>query len=275
MQKKDRLAPLFLSLILTALCLAPPVVSQGAQQLEMPQMPAMPSMPDMPNTDEPMAGRKAFEAMKNRQAASSSAQSTAKKPVKGTESTAGVAGVDAPSPSSPPAPSSTSPISSFGSSLQVYADIDELLQRLSAQKETGVQSSRPAGEVLPDARAAPASILRFVINGSDIRAAIRNVHFSKVEADGSFLLTAERRYWAGGAQKIESFYMLFTASSSGGAGRYYDVTCSVVQDGENDASYLSRIASEGGLTATKTGNLVTLKVNGEGINADLLLDIGQ
>lgn len=245
----------------------------------MPEMPSMPAMPEMPSTDEPMAGRKALEQINKRQ--ESTASSGAKHPL----NKAGKVNENTPLSSAAdtvPAPSASSPISSFGALLSDYADIDALLQRLQAQREGATVGTR-ASETAPlqnapaDARGmaqSAASILRFVINGSDVRASCRNVHFSQTEEDGSFLLTAERRYWSGNAPKIESFYLLFTAQG-GSAAHYYDVTLSVVSEEENSVSYLSRLSGIEGLTAAKTGNLVTLRAKDEGITADLLLDIGQ
>ena len=53
------------------------------------------------------------------------------------------------------------------------------------------------------------SILRFKINGYDIKDSLTTVYFSKPEADGSFLLTADRRYISGNKMLNETFYFLF------------------------------------------------------------------
>lgn len=261
---------------IAALMLLPLCAAQSA--LEMPAMPAMPSMPSMPNTDEKMAGRQALE---NSNRSTSTGAPNAK--------TGDTAKASAPASPVVPAPSSSSPISSFGKPLSDYSDIDELLQRLSGNKEEALQSGgkstagAAAGTVirtasLPNAQRiegrGEATILRFVINGGDMRNACRNVHFSSIEDDGSFLLTAERRYWAGGAPKVEPFYMLFTSCAPNS--RSYNVTLSVVQEAEEaEDSLLSRLSHAGKIEASKTGNLVTMRVDEEGLVCDLLLDIGK
>lgn len=245
-------------------------VSSYAQEaaLNMPSMPQLPAMPNMPNTDEPMAGRKAFEERSGLRRRGVPASPDVKS-VKGGEVKR--SNNESISPSSSLTPSSSSPLSAFSKLLSDYTDIDELLQQLSSRRS---EEAPRAAVAVPEAHENIASILRFVVNGSDVRSSCRNIHFSKQEADGSFLLTAERRYWAGNAQKALSFYLLFKTAGGGGS-HYYDVTCTVAQDDDNTTSFLSRLSSVQGLTASKTGNLVTMRVEEEDLSVDLLLDIGQ
>lgn len=260
------------------LCFSLPFAAEGA--LEMPAMPSMPDMPSMPNTDEKMAGRKALEAKSNLYSSGALNKNGKEDQAAKPSLNEGASALENPSAKTVvpavPVPSSTSPISSFGTPLSDYSDIDALLRRLSSQKDAPIGVTGAAPAVMPSSAWAEqketASILRFVINGNDVRAACRNVHFSTVEDDGSFLLTAERRYWANGVSKIEPFYMLFT--SQGLNSRSYNVTCSVVKESEEE-SFLSRLCAIASLTAAKTGNLVSMKTGEDGIYCDLLLDIGK
>lgn len=117
------------------------------------------------------------------------------------------------------------------------------------------------------------SILRFKINGYNISDSLTKVFFSETEADGSFLLTADRRYFVNQQARTETFYMLFKTVSSNGSSLTYKVQPSVVQDFKNENSYIYRLANVKNLAAEKTGNLVVLHFSGDSLNADLLLDI--
>ena len=99
------------------------------------------------------------------------------------------------------------------------------------------------------------------------------VFFSETEADGSFLLTADRRYFINQQARTETFYMLFKTVSSNGSSLTYKVQPSIVQDFKNENSYVYRLSNMKNLTAEKTGNLVVMHFTGDTISADLLLDI--
>ena len=117
------------------------------------------------------------------------------------------------------------------------------------------------------------SILRFKINGYNIADSLTKVFFSDTEADGSFLLTADRRYFVNQQTRTETFYMLFKTVSSNGTSLTYKVQPSIVQDFKNENSYIYRLANVKNLTAEKTGNLVVMHLSGDQVSADLLLDI--
>lgn len=117
------------------------------------------------------------------------------------------------------------------------------------------------------------SILRFKINGYNIADSLTKVFFSDTEADGSFLLTGDRKYFVGQQVRTETFYMLFKTVSSNGSSLTYRVQPSIVQDYKNENSYVYRLAAVKNLTAEKTGNLVVIHFTGDSVNADLLLDI--
>lgn len=116
-------------------------------------------------------------------------------------------------------------------------------------------------------------ILRFKINGYNINDSVTKVFFSDTEADGTFMLTADRTYYVNRQTRTETFYILFKAIRSNGSAVTYDVRPSVVQDSENKNSFVYRFAEMKDLRAEKTGNLVALHSSNGDLNVDLLLDI--
>lgn len=119
------------------------------------------------------------------------------------------------------------------------------------------------------------SVLRFKINGYDIKDSLTTVYFSNREHDGSFLLTADRRYVADKKVRTETFYLLFKTQETSGSMITYEVSPSIVQDNKNENSFIYKLASQKNLTATKTGNLVILKTNSKDCTTDLLLDLNE
>ena len=116
-------------------------------------------------------------------------------------------------------------------------------------------------------------ILRFKINGYNINDSVTKVFFSDTEADGTFMLTADRTYYINRQTRTETFYILFKAIRSNGSAITYDVRPSLVQDSENKNSFVYRFAGMKDLRAEKTGNLVALHSSNGDLNVDLLLDI--
>ena len=119
------------------------------------------------------------------------------------------------------------------------------------------------------------AMLRFVINGYDILSTCKTVYLSEPESDGTFLLTADRKYLVDGKQNAETFYFLFKSDGRGGGQGGYSVIPEVSQSPENPASLVFRLSRQENLTAAKTGNLVSLRASIDGLTADLLLDIGK
>lgn len=119
------------------------------------------------------------------------------------------------------------------------------------------------------------SILRFKINGYNIKDSITEAFFSEPEADGSFLLTADRKYFLNNKACNETFYMLFKAVKSNGSTTTFSVTPSIAQASENKGSYVYKLCQCKNIIAEKTGNLVVIHYNGEDVNSDLLLDIDK
>lgn len=119
------------------------------------------------------------------------------------------------------------------------------------------------------------SILRFVINGCNLKDTIRTVYFSKKENDGSFLLTGDRKYIDDEKTRSETFYFLFRADGNCGTLAGYYVEPELIQDNKNEKSILYELSKKPKLKAQKTGNLVSVKYQGENWNLDFLLDIGE
>ncbi len=116
-------------------------------------------------------------------------------------------------------------------------------------------------------------ILRFKINGYNINDSVTKAFFSDSESDGTFMLTGDRTYYVNNQARSETFYILFKAISSNGSAVIYDVRPSLVQDYENQNSFIYRFAAMKELRAEKTGNLVALHSSKGSMNVDLLLDI--
>ncbi|MDY5918392.1 MAG: hypothetical protein SPJ55_08295 [Treponema sp.] len=119
------------------------------------------------------------------------------------------------------------------------------------------------------------SVLRFKINGYDISKSLTKTFFSDTEADGSFLFTADRKYFADNKTYKETFYMLFSAENSKGSTVFYNVEPYIVQENKNENSYVYKFLNKKNITAEKTGNLVVLHFTDDKLTADILLDIDK
>ena len=117
------------------------------------------------------------------------------------------------------------------------------------------------------------SILRFKLNGYSMTESFTKVFFSEPETSGTFLLSADRRYFSGQKAKEETLYILFRAVSSTGTSIIYDVEPNVIQTEKNETSYIYKLSQIKNLRAEKTGNLVSLHSEENGLKVDMLLDI--
>ena len=117
------------------------------------------------------------------------------------------------------------------------------------------------------------AVLRYKINGYNIADSLTQVFFSDTEADGSFLLTADRKYFVNQSPINETFYFLFKTQSSNGAVTSYEVIPTIAQDKKNPNSFVYRMCQLSDITAQKTGNLVVLHYDTGGFIADMLLNI--
>lgn len=116
-------------------------------------------------------------------------------------------------------------------------------------------------------------ILRFSVNNDDYLKTIKSVFFSKEEKDGTFLLTGDCKYSKEGKAINETFYMLFqSAGVESGISRYkVSITDSKNSDTETFLSQLSKFSENQELFATRTGNLMTIRINESDFRFDLLL----
>lgn len=162
--------------------------------------------------------------------------------------------------------------------------LNSVMEELSALKEKTEKNSEALKKVSLPVTASGAEnensefnpkILRFFVNGQNIKDTIRTVYFSRKENDGSFLLTGDRKYTSGGKSRDETFYFLFKADGNCGASAGYFVEPQVIQDSKNEKSFLYQLSQKTKLKAEKTGNLVSLKYVENGWNMDFLLDIGD
>lgn len=156
---------------------------------------------------------------------------------------------------------------------KILANLESLKegqQNLSPEKQQELNAYQKDSKLF---KTRDAKILRFKINGYNIADSVSSVFFSEAEADGTFLFTGDRTYYADGRKRNETFYVLFKAVRSNGSAVTFDVQPSVVQDYENQNSFVYRFSKVQGLRAEKTGNLVVLHSSSADLNVDLLLDI--
>jgi len=150
--------------------------------------------------------------------------------------------------------------------------INIVLQNLLARLET-LERAMPAATTQTAAKQG-AQILRFKINGTDVLPSCRDIYFSSVAPSGVFLFTGDRKFTFNQQIHDETFYFLFRPKAFNPGSAEYDVAISV---SENNAmqSYMQLLASYSPLSASRTGNLVTIRCLQNDVNLDLLIDMGQ
>ena len=176
---------------------------------------------------------------------------------------------------------STSSLSSYSTSATTNVLLQQVLNSLNDLKSKQNNASAAEKQVLENTQTdsetfkqREPTILRFKINGYNIADSLTKVFFSEPEADGSFLLTADRKYYSNQKLMTETFYMLFKSVSSTGSSVFYKVQPAIVQDNKNENSFVYKLMNKHNLTAEKTGNLVVMHVNDD-LTADMLLDIDK
>lgn len=166
---------------------------------------------------------------------------------------------------------------------QIIDRLDKLTKQLEAQGNPAGSTTEAAATnadstvTAKSASAGAPGLIRFRIAGYDILSSFTDLYISTPEKNGSFLLTADRTYTADYRQRTETIYMLFTADSTAaetGAGflNSYTVTISLLQDYQNPNSFMYRLSQATPLQAEKTGNLVSLRLDGA-LKADILLQL--
>lgn len=162
---------------------------------------------------------------------------------------------------------------------QILSELTELKNRVNnsgEKSENASLSDKSAGEnTFSNITKKEPKILRFSVNGYDILSTCRKIYFSELETDGTFLLTGDRKYISENKTRSETFYFYFHAQGTDKGITKYLVTPAVSQDYENQYSYLYQLAQKTSLTADRTGNLVTLRVNDGSWKMDLLISLDK
>lgn len=272
-----------------------------AQSIEMPQMPQMPDMPSvtLDGTFYKPSVPGGFSKIKNEEKTNTDSKKNADSVLSSSSKTEDVLGnllsnnsflsasdisslydsglfTDVSSLNSTNALSNYATTSSTNILLQqVLNSLNELKQE---QKNATPEEQNALKNVQSDSntfKKRQPEILRFKINGYNVTDSLKTVFFSDTEPDGTFLLTADRKYFAGQRPMSETFYILFKTVSSNGSSVSYKVLPSIVQDIKNENSFIYKLAETKNLTAEKTGNLVVMHFSDNGLSVDLLLDIDR
>ena len=173
-------------------------------------------------------------------------------------------------------------------SSETVATLQQILQQLeqlaeaqaASQKESGSTSSTSNTVAATTGTSgttnlSPSRILRFRANSTDLLPSCKTVYFSQPDPAGIFLLTGDRVVKAGGKDRNETFYFLFTPTLDTEGKFIYTVEAQLTQDWAAERSELYPLTTALPLTATRTGNLITLRHNSQGWNLDLLLDLRE
>ena len=173
-------------------------------------------------------------------------------------------------------------------SSETVATLQQILQKLEllAEAQAASQKETESTSFTPNKSAAnigtsgttnlsPSRILRFRANATDLLPSCKTVYFSQPDPAGIFLLTGDRVVKAGGKDRNETFYFLFTPTLDAEGKFLYKVEAELTQDWAADRSELYPLTTSLPLTATRTGNLITLRHNSEDWNLDLLLDLRE
>ena len=116
-------------------------------------------------------------------------------------------------------------------------------------------------------------ILRFTVNGYDVKATCREIFISDTDTNKSFVISGDRRYQSDGRTRTETFYILFLTEGSKDGIMKYGVTTEVSQDTENPYSFLYQLSKRGKVTANRTGNFVSLRINDDAWKFDMLISL--
>ena len=149
---------------------------------------------------------------------------------------------------------------------------DKTVQETAPQK--GDSGSEPSKLQGPE-NLSPSRILRFRANATDLLATCTTVYFSQPDPAGAFLLTGDRLVKAGGKERNETFYFLFTPTLNQEGSFIYQVEAQLMQDWPTERSELYPLTANLSLTATRTGNLVALRHTSADWTLDLLLDLRE
>ena len=158
---------------------------------------------------------------------------------------------------------------------QILKELEELKNEQKKASSSEKQKQQNRQQDNQTFRQREPSILRFKINGQNIADSLTTVFFSEPDPDGSFLLTADRKYFVNQKALHETFYLLFRTKKSNGAVTTFEVIPSLVQDTRNSNSFIYKFCQQKDITAQKTGNLIVLNFSSDGLQTDMLLDIDK
>ncbi len=171
---------------------------------------------------------------------------------------------------------------SGGESEATAATLQQILRQLeilAAQRDAAQPDSSPAADTTQEPvqteNLSPSRILRFRANATDLLPTCTTVYFSQPDPAGAFLLTGDRLVKAGGKERNETFYFLFTPTLDADGSLVYTVESQLMQDWTSERSELYPLTASLPLTATRTGNLVTLRHSSDSWSLDLLLDLRE
>ena len=155
---------------------------------------------------------------------------------------------------------------------QILNELNELKQQVNAVSTArGTTPATTAAAVSSAKQTERSKLLRFVINGTDILGSLRSIYFSHPESDGTFLLTADRVYLNSSKTNTETFHLLFRATGTKNTGTVFTVSPAITQATDDANSPVYRLAQINNLTASRTGNLVTLRTEQDGLRVDVLI----
>lgn len=163
----------------------------------------------------------------------------------------------------------------------ILSELNSLKQQISSLQDSATltnfsrsSSSAAIHQEIPKKTNA-SSLLRFQVNGYDIRKTCRVVYISKIQQDGSFLLTGDRLYESDGHPVSETFYILFRMKGVMNNQKIYELESTVSQSIYNPYSFVYQLSQKNNITAAQTGNLIAIHTNDPAWKLDLLLDLEE
>lgn len=182
--------------------------------------------------------------------------------------------------------SNISSISSLTNTVTSSASTNALLQQVltsleelkNEQKKSSLKQQENLANLKLDSetfKTREPSILRFKINGYNVTDSLTTVFFSESDPDGSFLLSADRKYYLNQKARTETLYILFKSQKNSGSNITYVIQPRIVQDVKNENSYVYKLCQSNSLVAEKTGNLVVVHSTDPSLTVDLLLDLDK
>ncbi len=153
-------------------------------------------------------------------------------------------------------------------------------QNLIAKNEDSLQKNENSAaekvqktDISDSANSNSAKILRFRVNSYDILKTCKKIYISKVQDDGTFLVTGDRRYLSDGKFFTETFHILFKVSQEKDGISNYSAAVLVMQDSPNQYSFLYQLSQRKNLTASRVGNLLSMKISDPNWQLDFLIDL--